>query len=350
MALPNDITLNGVGYALVPDGYRKRNAPATAAVNPRDVRRLTLGPFGRGQRQAVDSRSPAADSRLAAAGWDSVGVAPCFDGQGIEPFPHVAAFGDSMSDTPSATNRVHGVIAGSNAFFGIGRRIYKSVALTSGTWSALTAAADLGAGFAISGLAYYQDDLLVMLSTGQDIRKFNTATNALTVWRSGEKGQVGCGYKGQLVYAPRTANAQEELRLSGTRWNGNAVTHLRYLDSPIVTMALFNGRVAIATRTSLYLLSFSAPIAAGSTPGWPGGWRSTTTVRSRGAGCAWDRRGPPAAGRRWPGTGSSWPSPAAIRSRRICGDSMGRGGGCWRAALRRPPSGPVRWAARAAAT
>ena len=85
--------------------------------------------------------------------------------------------------------------------------------------------------------------------TGQDIRKFNTGTNSLTVWRSGEKGQVGAGYKGQLVYAPRTANAQEELRLSGTRWNGNAVTHLRYLDSPILTMALFNGRVAIATRT-----------------------------------------------------------------------------------------------------
>ncbi len=58
----------------------------------------------------------------------------------------------------------------------------------------------------------------------------------------------------QLVYAPRAANAQEELRLSGTRWNGNAVTHLRYLDSPIINMALFNGRVAIATRTSLYLM------------------------------------------------------------------------------------------------
>ena len=53
MPLPNDITLDGVDYALVPGGYRKRNAPATAATNPRDVRRLTLGPFGRGQRQAL---------------------------------------------------------------------------------------------------------------------------------------------------------------------------------------------------------------------------------------------------------------------------------------------------------
>jgi hypothetical protein len=255
MPLPNDITLNDIDYTLVPGGYRKRNAPATPAANPRDVRRLTLGPFTRGQRQAFDARLlDSSTSRLATAGWDSVGVAPCFDGQGIEPFPHVAAFGDTMGDTPSTTNRAYGVIAGSNAFIGIGRRIYKSVALSNGTWAALTAAADLGAGFAISGLAYYQDDLLVLLSSGQDIRKFNTATNSLTVWRSGEKGQVGTGYKGQLIYAPRTANTQEELRLSGTRWNGNAVTHLRYLDSPILTMALFNGRVAIATRTSLYLM------------------------------------------------------------------------------------------------
>jgi hypothetical protein len=128
------------------------------------------------------------------------------------------------------------------------------VALTNGTWSAFTAAADLGAGFTISGLAYYQDDLLIMLSSGQDIRKFNTATNAITTWRTGEKGQVGIGYAGQLIYAPRLANNQEELRLSGTKWNGNAVTHLRYLDSPILSMALFNGQVAIATRTSLYFM------------------------------------------------------------------------------------------------
>jgi hypothetical protein len=197
MPLPNDITLNGIDYTLAPGRYRKRNAPASPATNPRDVRRLTLGSFARGQRQALDPRPPTSDSRLATAGWDSVGVAPCFDGQGIEPFPHAAAFADSLGDTPSATIRAHGVIAGSNAFIGIGRRIYKSVALSDGTWAALTAAADLGVGFAISGLAYYQDDLLVMLSTGQDIRKFNTATNSLTVWRSGEKGQVGAGYKGQ---------------------------------------------------------------------------------------------------------------------------------------------------------
>ena len=238
----NDITLNGVGYTVVPGSYKKRSALAT----PREARRLELGPFTRGQRQAI-AGSPA-------QGWDSLGVGSCFDGQGVEPFPNATTFADSMSDVPSASLRAYGVVAGSNAFIGLGRRIYKSVALSNGTWSALTAAADLGAGFVISGLAYYQDDLLVMCGTTQDIRKFNTATNALNVWRAGEKGAVGVGYAGQLIYAPRAANAQEELRLSGTKWNGNAVTHQRYLDSPILNMALFNGKVAIATRTSLYLM------------------------------------------------------------------------------------------------
>jgi hypothetical protein len=246
----NDITLNNTGYTVVPGNYRKRSA---AVAVERAVRRLEVGPFGAGQRQAISS-VPRPPSSVPIA-WDGLAVGPCFDGQGVEPFPHTVSFADAnILDTPSAVQRAYGVVAGTNAFIGIGRRIYKSVALSNGAWAALTAVADLGAGFTISGLAYFQDDLLVLLSSGQEIRKFNTTSNGLTIWRTGERGQVGCGYAGQLIYAPRAANNQEELRLSGTRWNGNAVTHLRYLDSPIVNMALFNGRVAIATKTSLYFM------------------------------------------------------------------------------------------------
>jgi hypothetical protein len=61
-------------------------------------------------------------------------------------------------------------------------------------------------------------------------------------------------YLVQLIYAPRAVNNQEELRLSGTKWNGNAVTHFRYLDAPIINMALYNGIVAIATSKSLYFM------------------------------------------------------------------------------------------------
>jgi hypothetical protein len=187
----NDITLNGVGYTVVPGSYRKRSAVSV----PREVRRLEVGPFGAGQRRAFGTEG---DRESDGDAWDGLAVGPCFDGQGIEPFPDAVSFVDaSILDTPSAGQRAYGVVAGNNAFIGIGRRIYKSVALSNGTWAAFTAAADLGAGFTISGLAYFQDDLLVMLSSGQDIRKFNTTSNALTIWRTGEKGQVGCGYAGQ---------------------------------------------------------------------------------------------------------------------------------------------------------
>ena len=118
-------------------------------------------------------------------------------GQGIEPFPQSVSFVDGLSDLPSASSRAHPMIAGNRLYVGLGRRIYQSVALDNATWSAFTVAADLGAGFTISGLAYYQDDLLVLLSSGQDIRKLNTSTNTVTIWRSGEKGQIGCGYAGQ---------------------------------------------------------------------------------------------------------------------------------------------------------
>ena len=100
----------------------------------------------------------------------------------------------------------------------------------------------------------FQDDMLVFKGNGADIVRVNASTGAITTWRVGEKATVGQAYKSQLIYAPKVANNQEELRLSNTKWNGNVVTHVRYLDSPIVRMALFNGKVAIATKTSLFLL------------------------------------------------------------------------------------------------
>ena len=302
-----------------------------------------------------------------------------------------------MLDIPTLGARVTSVIAGAAAaYVGIGRRIYKSVALTNGVWSDWVAVADLGAGFSISGLAYYLDDLLVLLATGQDIRKLNTATNALTVWRLGEKGVVGCGYKGQLIYAPRASNNEEELRLSGTKWNGNAVTHLRYLDSPILTMALFNGKVAIATRTSLWFMggqpypgeADDAAVTADTSkaPAWigdpqpvmstaptprgrfhlplasyrgrlyilarQGGQPSSTARRRAGLAAHRSRRARPAMGRRSSTTGWWSPSTAVTAALASSGVSTARGGGSL--AQRRPPrrrrSGPARWVEPAIAT
>ena len=212
MPLTQDIELNGVSFNVVPGAYTKGLRKRLAVSKPpaRKTGTAIFGPFQRGVLQA----SSEDDER----GWSSLTVGPVFDGEGVEPFPNSATHADAMSDTPSTTVRAYGCIAGTAAFVGIGRRIYKSVALTNGTWSSFTVATDLGAGFTISGLTYFQDDMLIMLSTGQDIRKLNTSTNGVTVWRTGEKAQKGVAYAGQLIYAPKEANNQEELRLSGTKW------------------------------------------------------------------------------------------------------------------------------------
>jgi hypothetical protein len=190
--LVNDVALGGLQLNVVPGSYRKRNKGTGG--RPASFQRVTIDQFA-GQRRAFGKE----DAEAAGFAWDGLGVGPAFDGQGVEPFPSIVSFADAaILDIPDVSiPRAHGAVAGNNAFIGMGRRIYKSVALSNGTWAAFTAAADLGAGFTIGGLAYVQDDLLVMLSSGQEIRKFNTTSNGLTVWRTGERGQVGVGYAGQ---------------------------------------------------------------------------------------------------------------------------------------------------------
>ena len=149
---------------------------------------MQLGPFQAGLGSAIaTAKQP---------GWTSLGVGPCFDGQGIEPFPQSVSFADGLSDLPSASSRAYPMIAGNRLYVGLGRRIYQSVALDNATWSAFTVAADLGAGFTISGLAYYQDDLLVLLSSGQDIRKLNTSTNASPSGAPARRGRSAAATRG----------------------------------------------------------------------------------------------------------------------------------------------------------
>jgi hypothetical protein len=246
--LSNDIELNGISYNVVPGSYKKglRKRQTVGKPAARKITRTTFGPFTDGFGQAI---AEAGENR---AGWSGVTVGPAFGGLGVEPFPNSASFGDGMAAVPSVSVRAYGAIAGDAAYVGIGTRLYKSVLLTNGTWAAWTLQTTFAA--AISGLTYFKDDLLVFLGPANDIRLYNTASGASVIWRTNEKAKYGVAYAGQLIYAPCAANNQEELRLSGTKWNGNAVTHKRYLDAPIVNMSLFNGKVVIATRKSLYAM------------------------------------------------------------------------------------------------
>jgi hypothetical protein len=281
MPLSQDITLDGLPYTVVPGSYRKSNAPAAAGELPKEVKRLVLGPFARGQRQALDSSTarPLDSSTRPSAGWDSAGVGPCFDGQGVEPWPNATSFADAnLLDLPSATQRAHPALGNGQGLIGIGRRVYKPAPYGS-AWTSMFSV-DLGAGVSVSGVTFHQGGMLILCGQSADVRRFNMSTNAVSVWRTGEKATFGVSYKDQLVYAPLAPGAETEIRLSGVRWNAAAVTHVRYVDTPVRNMALFNGKVAIATRTSLWLLGgepypgepddASVPADTSKAPAWLG--------------------------------------------------------------------------------
>ena len=281
MPLSQDILLDGVPYTVVPGAYKKFNAAAASGELPKEVKRLVLGPFTRGQRQALDSSTARLldSSTRPTAGWDSAGVGPCFDGQGVEPWPNATSFADAnLLDLPSATQRAYPALGNGQGLIGIGRRVYKP-APYGAAWTPLFSV-DLGAGITVTGVTYHQGGMLLLCGQTADIRRFNMATNVVSVWRTSEKATFGVSYKDQLVYAPLAAGAETEIRLSGTRWNGAAVTHLRYVDTPVRNMALFNGKVAIATRTSLWLMGgepypgepddTSVPADTSKAPAWLG--------------------------------------------------------------------------------
>jgi hypothetical protein len=181
MTLTQDIELNGVSFNVVPGAYKKGLRKPLSVSKPaaRQIARTTFGPFTKGFGQAI--AAPGANE----AGWSGVSVGPAFGGLGVEPFPNSTSFSDAMAAVPSATVRAYGLIAGDAAYVGIGTRLYKSVLLSNGTWAAWM----LQTTFAqpITGMTYYQDDIMLFFGTAQDIRRFNTATAATTVWRTARK-------------------------------------------------------------------------------------------------------------------------------------------------------------------
>lgn len=175
--LTNDVELAGIPYTIVPGGYSKGRRKPLAVSRPaaRKTRRVEIGPFAGGLGQAR------VEGDVATAGWEGLTVGPAFEGMGVEPFPNVSEPVHGLAETPNTTKRAYGAIAANAAYIGVGQRIFKSVALDNGVWANLVQVADLGAGFVISGLTYYKDDLLIMNSSGNDIRKLNTTTDAVSI-------------------------------------------------------------------------------------------------------------------------------------------------------------------------
>jgi hypothetical protein len=243
-----DIELAGAGYMVLPGTYKRTQDGPAEGRNAR----VRIADFLGGQGRALQLEKD--------RGWDAQGIGPALGGQGIEPWPNSTTYTDAMTDQPSTTSRAHSIIApGASsglpcAYVGVGRRLYRSVDITNGTWANFTIAADLGAGITITGLALFQDDVMIFCGAPAVIRKWRTDTNALVnPWQGGEEGVVGVGYRGGLVWATGQLNDRHQIRTVNTRWDGQLKFIKFWADSPVVNMGLFAGAVVVATEASLMI-------------------------------------------------------------------------------------------------
>lgn len=250
MPQATDVTIAGVGYALAPGGYKREQAGSSRRL----VGRVAVDRFGAGQLAAYQRDGEGVAS---GGGWRGVGVGPALGGQAVEPFPHVETHTQTFiaATIPSTTRRVASVVTNSRCFVAIGQRVFHSVALASPTWADLTVTLTLPVGAVVTELARMQDDLMVFAVPGA-IKRINSVTLAITdPWLAGQAGLVGAGYRWQLLFQPNVATKLNQLRMS--RLN-NAVPPAtvfdeRNFDDAIVRVAPFGGKIAVATKSSLFL-------------------------------------------------------------------------------------------------
>ncbi|MCC6704726.1 MAG: hypothetical protein IT334_07595, partial [Thermomicrobiales bacterium] len=231
-----DITLDGLGYMVTPGSYRREGdgAPDTRSGE------VTQTDFYGGQRRALQLERD--------RGWDAVGVGPALGGQGVEPWPWSSAFTDGTIGTVTTVRAPH-LVLDPYAYVAIGRYLYRSVLLSASSWGAFTQVADAGSGRTITRLAHYQGKIALCCGTGLDVQLYNPAGGALTTLSSGLTARIGIGYANQFVYGDPVSGNESILKIT----TGGAIDS-RPLDAPIVNMGLHDGKIAIATRQSLWLL------------------------------------------------------------------------------------------------
>jgi hypothetical protein len=237
---------------VVPGSYRRQ----THGVSESTLGRIVLRDFIGGQRRAIQLE--------AERGWDSEGVGSVLFGQGIEPWPFNTSFTDGVIGAPTTGTRTVSMLLGDAIYVGIGRFLYKSVLVTATSWSAFTQVSDLGSGTIITDLAWYGLSLAVCCGATRDIQLFDPVTNTLSTFQANEKGIYAVGYAGRLIWSNAGASAPAEIRMS----TGGGIDS-RTLDSPIARMALHAGKIAIATRSSLYLLGGKSDATTGTWNGEP---------------------------------------------------------------------------------
>ncbi|MGD9710749.1 MAG: hypothetical protein AB7V46_01630 [Thermomicrobiales bacterium] len=252
--MPNiaDIELDGTPFMLVPGSYRR----AADGLPEGRSGRVTITDFVGGQRRALYLERDTS--------WDSPGVGPALFGQGVEPWPYQTVHVDATVLPVSMAQRAHAIAIGDHVYLGIGRYVYRTVSIAAGSWADVTQVADLGAGRVISGLAYYQGNLAIATGNGLDIRVMDIGTLVVSTLLAGFKGSWITGYANRLIAADSTPGNEGVLKMT----TGGGLDS-RELDSPITNMTLHGGKVAIATRSGIWLLGGRSDPSAGEWIGEP---------------------------------------------------------------------------------
>lgn len=242
--MATDILLAGSGYMVVPGSY----ARAHDGLAEGRAGRVSQRDFFGGHNRAIQLERD--------KGWGSPGVGPALGGQGVEPWPNATSWADGVLPAPGTlpSNRRPSVQCAGFVFVASGLNLYRSVAVTNPTWASFTLFAALPAG-PVTDLATYQGKVVCLLGDAGDIRLVDPISAVITVMLTGARGKYGVGYARRLVWADANAGQADQLRmLTGP----TPTLDSRELDSDIMGLALFGGKVVIATRTSLYFLGGQA--------------------------------------------------------------------------------------------
>jgi hypothetical protein len=238
MTLAYDVELDGEGYMIAPGSYKR----ASDGWPEGRLGRVTISDFVGGQGRALQLETD--------RGWSSPGVGPALFGQVVEPWPWSGTHSDPVIASVSQAVRPVSIVMTDKVFLGIGRFLYRSVNFTASAWASFVQVADFGAGKTIESLSYFRSDIVIGLGAGLEMKRFNVTTNAVTAFGGGGiLGGKAVGYANQIAYADAAAGNEAVLKIS----TGGGPDS-RELDGPIVAVANHAGKIAIATRSSLYLL------------------------------------------------------------------------------------------------
>lgn len=246
MTKPYDLILDGQPYLLVPGSYRRSTEGDTGA----RPGRVTITYFVGGQRRAFQLERDRS--------WNGAGMRPVLGGQGVEPWPWSDSYTDTtLAATPTGT-KLPSLVHTTHTYVANGRYLYRTVSRTASSWGGLTQVADLGAGKVITRLAGYQGKIALCCGTTADVQLYDPGSGAVTTLLAGLKATLGIGYANRLVYADPAAGNEAILRMT----TGGGIDS-RELDGPIVQLGLHEGKVVIATRSSLWTLDGrSDPVTA----------------------------------------------------------------------------------------